>query len=240
MKRGKSGSIARRVLNVLLVVVAVTMFGHLLLQHLNLNVFDEKQVYVYELSNRLDLDDESSIPTWIAQAMLLSVAVLAFFTAYLEKRRASKTVWLIIGLVGLVFSLDEIASLHELILQVIHILALGFVPPTIVANAWLIVLPFVLAFGLWLLRLMTKTLPQRTIRLFMVAGGLFVVGAAGVDILTSTTDASLFFVQGILVFIEEGMELIATAIAIYAIVDYLEQTHGAVIGRAHRQLHSHK
>lgn len=229
-------SVARRIALGLGVAVFAMGVVHLLLQYLNLNVFNQQNGQIYELSNRFDLDDESSVPTWFSQALFLVISASAFLAAYLEKLRPKRLIWLGIALVTLVFSIDEIATLHEFTLQTIHVLLFGDSGPTGAANAWLVVLPFVGAAGLWLLWQMHIHLPRRTMLLFALAGTVFVVGAVGVDIITSTTARESFLNQGVMVAIEESFELVASIVVLYAVLGYLETAHGKRLSTAWSRL----
>lgn len=216
--------------------VAVLLAIHLVFQYYNLLVFDEKHATVFELSNRFDFDDESSLPTWLSQALFLSFGAVCFFAAYLERAKAGKRLWKIIGAVGVLVSLDEVMAFHETFLQQLHTYFFGDAATGFVANAWLFVIPFVLAAGGALLWQMLKAFPGRTVWLFALGGGLFVAGAVGIDIITNAIPRDTFLNQGILVALEEGAEMVSGAVFLYAAIDYLETHHLTRIRAAFAEL----
>lgn len=224
--------IAKRVLGVLLLVVFGIVITHLFLQYQNLNVFYQQNGQIYEISNRFDMDDESSVPTWLAQALFLAIATVAFLAAWLDSKKPISRLWFAIGWVGLVFSLDEIATLHEHVLQSLHVLFFADAAAANLSNAWLVITPFVLGVCGLVFVWMTRVLPRRTLLLFAASGVLFLSGAILVDIPGSTTGRESFMNQGILVAIEETLELLAAVLALFALADYTERTHGKRLKRA--------
>lgn len=234
-KSAPTGFAARMLVWLLVVVFALTTI-HLTLQYLNLNVFHEHNGPVFEISNRVDMDDESSFPTWFSQALFMAIAIAAFVAAYVQKNRTNRILWLIIATVGFVFSIDEIAAAHEMILQFLHLLVFKESSPTALDNAWMLVLPFVFLGGAWMAYKMYKAFPRRTVVLIVLGGCVLIAGGAFIDILTSTESKSSFYSQGILVAEEETLELVGSVIILYAVVDYLERFHRPQISRALRQL----
>lgn len=229
-------SVANRILWALIGVTLVITAIHLLFQYLNIVVFYQQVGQFYELSNRFDLDDESSVPTWFSQLLFLAIGVSALLAAYLQKNKAVRRLWGIIAAIGLLFSLDEISGLHERVLQSIHVLLFQDAGPTKLANAWWVVLPFVLVICGWLIWQMTHLIPRRTLFIFVLSGFVFLSGAVLVDLFTSVASRETFLNQGVYVAIEETLELIGTIIALYAILDYLETNYRTAISNAVRQL----
>ncbi len=229
-------ALSKKLFGSLVVVILVLAGLHLLLQHLNLNVYSELNGRVYELSNRVDFDDENSIPTWVSQALFLSIAGAAFLAAYLQKQTGARRIWAIFGSIGVFLSIDEVGSLHEMLLQTIHLLLFGETAPTVVSNAWVVLLPFVLIAAVLLLRAMLKYVPKRTIVTFVVGGAIFLVGAIFIDILTNADVENTFYARGILVALEESFELLGTSIVLFGIVDYIEQTYAVRIKKALKEL----
>lgn len=206
----------------LAISAAATLILHLGLQYLNLLVYNEQNGFVFELSNRLDLGDESSLPTWLSQFLLLLLAFFAWVASREESQAVAKRLWRLIALAGLVASIDEIAAGHELSLQTIHNHFFHEQQPTLVKNAWLIVGPAVIAAGLAFLLWAYRILPRRTFWLLTWSAVLFGAGAVGVDWLSSGVDPATFLSQGWLVGLEETLEIVGSALAVYATVEYLE------------------
>lgn len=225
-----------KMLGWLLAIITLLAAAHLLMQYLNLVVYSEQNGRVYELSNRLDFDDEASLPTWFSQFVFLGIAASATLAAYMQRQKAIRRIWGIVALLGLLFAIDETAAIHELLLQTVHLLLFGEKGPSIVANAWVVLLPFIAAAGVTLLLQMRKHLPALTVKLFLVGGVIFMTGAVGLDILTNADAVNTFYAKGILVAIEETLELLGTTTALYAVLQYLESNYATNIKRALAQL----
>ena len=229
---------ATRMLWVLVCFTLILTGVHLLFQYLNIVVFYQQVGQFYELSNRFDFDDESSVPTWFSQLLFLVIGASAFLAGYLQTNKPARRLWWMIAAVGLVFSLDEISGLHERVLQSIHVMFFQDASPTGLANAWLVVLPFVLVASAWLIWKMLHFLPRRTIFLFTLSGVVFLSGAIFVDMLASTAPRETYLNQGVYIAMEETLEFLGTVLGLYAIVSYLEAYHHGAISRAVKQLRS--
>lgn len=227
---------ANRLLWILLGVLAVTVGLHILLQYLNLAVFDQQQGQIYELSNRFDLDDEASVPTWLSMILYVLLSASAFLAATVQANRSLRRLWLGIGAIGLLFSVDEVATLHEFALQTIHVVVFQNAAPTGLANAWLVIAPFIIVAAAWLLWRMVRVLPRRTIVLFIVAGATFFMGAVITDLLISISSRDNFLNQGVYVTIEETLEFLGIITALYTIVSYIESHNSAALRKLAQQL----
>lgn len=225
-----------RLLRALVVVSLVLLFIHLGLQFLNLNVFHQQSGQIYELSNRFDFDDESSVPTWFSQALFLAISAFALLAACLQTKKAQRNFWRLIAFIGVAFSIDEIAGLHERILQSVHVAFYQDASPTGLDNAWWLIAPVLLLAGGWLAWMTIRLLPRRTTLLFVASGVAFLVGAVAVDLITSVVSREWFLNQGVLVAAEEMVELLACIGILYAMADYLEGNFNTELGSAARQL----
>jgi hypothetical protein len=219
-------SFAFRLFVGLLVLTFFLFAVHLILQYLNLEVYDEKAGQFFELTNRFDLDDESSFPTWVSQFMLIIISLGAGLAAYIEKKVSVRRVWAIVSAVALLGSIDEVSTLHESILQAIHVLFFKDSDSSGLANAWVIITPVVLFIVAIFIYSAIKVLPNRTIKLFIYALVPYLLGSIVIDLLTVSDLATTgFFDQGLMVGIEEALEILGLSIGIYAVADYLETHH---------------
>lgn len=229
---------AHRVLTYLLIAGFVILGLHLLFQALNLLVYHQQHGQFYELSNRFDFDDESSVPTWFSQILFLVLSVGSALAAYLSSDKRVRRLWAIIAVVALVFSIDEIAGLHEFLLQTLHVVFYKDAGPGSLSNAWLLVAPVVLLVTGIFITSMLRRFPKRTMVLFSGSVIVFLVGAIGVDAFNSLVERESFMSQGLLVGVEESFEIFSLIIIVYAVTDYLERLHGKVLHNAWRQLRS--
>jgi len=224
----------------LIIIITTLGAAHLMLQYLNLNYFNQESGVFFELTNRFDFDDEASVPTWISQLLFLLISASAGLLVVLEKIKPRKILWGIVSIVALIGSLDEVATLHENVLQSLHLLSFDESSPTILANAWLFIVPFLLIATVVFVAKATTLLPKRTIRLIVIAATVYLIGAVVTDIVTSSaiadSNSSTFMTEGVLVAIEELLELIGLSIMLYATVDYTERKFSGKLKRAKKEL----
>lgn len=232
----KSRPFSSKTFLTLISVTAILLVIHLFLQYVNLIVYEEQNGALFELSNRFDMDDEISVSTWFSQFLFLMVAAAAGLAAWLDRLKSSRRLWWIIAAIGLLASIDEGAAVHEFSLQTIHNFVYGDTSPSLLINAWLIVLPLLAVAGFLLARWGWHVLPKKTFLLFMAGGAIFMTGAVFFDWLISDVDSATYLSQGILVAAEETLEMVGTTVIIYAIIDYLEVEHKTKINQAIRNL----
>lgn len=220
----------------LFVISVCITLTHILLKYVSVVMYNDKHGFFFELSNRFNLNDETSIPQWISHIYFLIIAGSAWLAGRLSADKNKKIVWYIIAGVGVLMSMDDAATLHEFALQSIHNTFFLDTSPSLLSNAWLVLLPFVLLVLGWLAYLVFKTLPMRTALLFTLGGTVFLVGAIFVDSLANTIPELDFLNQGVLAAIEGGVQLLGLSLIIYTIVEYLEQHHQKQLAKAWNSL----
>lgn len=223
--------IARR----LALIVGLLLVLHLILQYLNLNVYHEKQGQIFEISNRLDVDDESSLPTWFSQFLLLGVAGLAWLAAKFDDG-AKRKAWRLVGLIALLLSIDEVGGIHEFVLQSAYLVYYTVLNHTRAIDPWWLLLPLILTVGGWLLWWLAKTLPAKVIKQFILGGAVFMSGAVGFELFGNDINKFSFMYQGVIAGIEESMEMFGTVIVIYSILSYIEQNHAVKLNKIRQTL----
>ncbi len=216
---------AKRVLILLLSVTFIFCALHVSLQFLTYGEKQNHSLTLFEISNRFDFDDENSIPTWFSQFLLLFLAGISATIAWLQSKKSPRFFWGIIATICLIGSIDEVATLHETALQFLHIAEFAEASSTSTQNAWLIAMPLILGITIAIFIWAIRVVPRRTILLCALATGTYLFGAVVVDILTISDANATFFTSGILVAIEESMELIGMSIGAYALLNYLENTY---------------
>jgi len=174
-----------------------------------------------------DPNGEANIIAWYSASALLLCSFLLGIIALAKKAdRDSYTLhWGILSLIFLYLSADEAAMLHEIADKPLReLLNLGgFFYYSWIIPAGIAVLIFGLAYVKFLLHL-----PSKTRWLFLLAGGIFVGGAIGLESISGLLDHS--YSQGrmasdeiVIIFetIEEFMEMVGIALFIYALLDYM-------------------
>lgn len=220
---------------VLVGVAAVLLTLHLAFQHLNL-AHNEKHGQIFEISNRFDVDDEASLPTWFSQAIWLGIASSSIVAAKLSSQKSARKLWLIMAGIGIIFSIDEVSGIHELSLQSLHLLFFGLEQSSSTLNAWWLVMPLVLAFGAWFVGKLLNVLRKKQWLMMMFGWLVFLIGAVGLELHGNDIPHNTFMYQGIVTGIEEGLEMLGGIIILYVILNHIDLYHSRKIRAAWHEL----
>lgn len=170
----------------------------------------------------LEVGNDSSLPTWYSSfALLICALLLALVTAIKKKVGDAYTYyWFFLSALFFYISIDEVATLRE---------TLDTATPSYLGGAfyytWTVVgIPFVVIFAITYLKFLAS-LPKDTKRLFVVAGGVFVLGAVGIEMLASLIHSHYGSADSMLhatvTTFEEYFEMLGIIIFIYALLLYL-------------------
>ncbi len=178
----------------------------------------------------INVDFESSIPTWYsAVALAVSAVLLAVIAAALRARKEARDLfaWAALASIFALLSVDEIAGFHESVGNIIR----EFVPTSgYLRFAWVlpafVILPLL---GATFLGFLTRLTPRRRLQ-FVVAGLLFVGGAIGVEMI----GAKLYAAAGdqltlpfvIYIHLEEFLEMSAIVLFNAALIEHLAELLG--------------
>lgn len=231
----KKTKIASKILLILLISTVVAFAVHVLLKYISVVIYNEQHGALFELSARFDVNDENSVPQWFSQLLFMCVGVSALLAAYLSEKKSARILWIVIGVIGVLLSLDDVATLHEFVLQSLHNRFFLDMTPSVFVNAWLLVLPVILIIGGALVYWASKALPRRTMIILAVGGITYVFGKILMDsVANNVTD--LFLDSGIMQGLEKIFQYSGISIVLYGILDYLERSHGQQIKRAIKAL----
>lgn len=189
----------------------------LLLIHIALTICHYRWIELPWIVRELfDVDEEESIPTWFSSGVLLLVAVVLFFIYHLKRLAgdALAPYWAGLGAGFTFMSVDEIAGFHETLNSVIEMS--WAVPGLVVA----------VVVGLLYLKFLSS-LPAATAVRFMMAGGIFVGGAIGVELATEPflyNDELDTLAYNLWTPVEEGMEMGGVIFFLSALFDYLKNS----------------
>jgi len=207
VKRSTWNQRSRQLLGVLAGMVLVIFALHFIGQLIGRAVGVDNRV-VTDIAARLSVDSELSVPTWLSAFLALVGALLAAVIGRNQTSRRPQIMWYGLALLMVIVSLDEVAALHELLLQGLHILADFGEGQTLLGNAWLLVLPFIIALGVVAAVFARQQLPTSTLRRLAVAAGIYLSGALVVEYLSIPVDkSSLVYLLGMVV-LEEALEFI--------------------------------
>lgn len=181
------------------------------------------QGWLFNLAGRFNVDQETSLPTWFSQVLLLLASGIAFFIARADELRSLRKYWYLVAVIMLLLSIDEGASFHETLGVWLgqHLgwqISLGF---TVLRDWVLLALIAAAVVGLLLWRFIIL-LPARTRILFALAASLFIGGALIVETLHFTTFQIEYgsLSQAVSNAIEEGFEMFGAITFIYALSSY--------------------
>lgn len=173
----------------------------------------------------LDVDKEGNLPSFFSSLLLLLAGVLMALTArqVLSSSTEDSRAWTGLALIALVMSVDEAASLHELLIDPIRRslggggwLYFGWVIPGAVLLA-----AMAIAHRRFFLR-QDAALRGRA----LLAAGLYFGGALGVELVSGYHAAAhgtgTLLYRALLVSIEEGMEMAGAIVLVRALLLHLE------------------
>lgn len=172
----------------------------------------------------LNFGSESNIATWYSSSALLLCSILLATIALIEKRSGGGDVarWGGLSVIFLFISADEEIQVHERASEYLRerFDTGGFLlyPWVILAAGFLFV--FVLAYLSFLVRL-----PARTRWLFVVAGGIFVGGALGLEMVEALYDSYYGTRDGLayatVASSEEVLEMVGVVVLVYALMSHI-------------------
>lgn len=167
-----------------------------------------------------NVDAEVSIPTWFAQSLLIVAAGLLFLIA--KSTRRDRLYWYILVGVMIFLSIDEGASIHELLITPMRGLLNIEMGP--LYYTWVVVYGLGLGVaGLFFVRFYVR-LGRKTRWLLAVSLAVFLVGALGMEMvgawIISQADVVWRFYAAA-VGVEELFEMLGAALLIYTLFDYM-------------------
>jgi hypothetical protein len=180
------------------------------------------------------VDYERNIPTWFSASVLLLSSVLLAAISSTKRAAGDKYVarWWGLSAIFLILSLDETAGIHD---RVNPLLTPVLLTSGSLKFFWVIPWSFfVLLFLLVYLRFFFA-LPRRVKWLFLGAGGLYVGGALGMEIVgwyMASEGVDKYWRQ-FETLTEESLEMMGAIVFFYALTGYLE---ASLVGRTNTQL----
>jgi hypothetical protein len=220
--------------------IMVLLVLHLLSQVLRFGFGYEYQMGFHE---RVYLGSELNIPSWFSSSVMLLCGIVLLWIARVTRQRGQPAApyWAALGAIFVLLSMDEAASLHEMLSPVFAgtMIRLGetfggiFVPLGAKGDRYAWVIPGAigtLILGLVFLRFLAM-LPTRTRWLFVLAGTVFVTGALGFEIAGGRysglhgADNPTFVM---IMTIEETLEKAGVSLFLYALLRHAETEFGAI------------
>ncbi|UCG86458.1 MAG: hypothetical protein JSW71_21595 [Gemmatimonadota bacterium] len=217
-----------RVAKILVSVVPVLLIASIAGQILN---HFRGHDYVFGFVPLFYLDGENNIPTYFSTMLLFVSALLLAIIAWSKKKQddAYALHWVILSAVFLLMSLDEGASLHDVVITPLRELLNITRGP--LYFAWIIPgMALIVAFAVFYYRFLFS-LPRRTRLLFSIAAILYVTGALGTE-MVGGHHAALYGMENfgytMLVSVEETLEMIGLIVFIYALLEQVKRNLGGI------------
>jgi len=189
-------------------------------------------VVAHKLMKLFYVDLEENVPSFFSTLLLALASGVLFLVAFLKRRDKDRYAaeWMILALGFLAMSFDEMAAVHERLIEPMREL-LGDGQLGIFYFAWvipmglLVLILGVLLFGFW------WNLPLRTKIGFFVAGSIFLGGSLGFELLESVQTEKFGMdtpAYVAMVTIEEAMEMVGIAFFVKTLIIYAYETYGEV------------
>jgi hypothetical protein len=170
---------------------------------------------------RFDVMQEGNVPSWYSGALLFTAGVLLGLIGadkYAQRDRF-RSHWIGLSILFMLFSLDEIAYLHEGVNNFLSQSSFGFL-----RIGWVIpAAVFVFIIGLWYVPFILN-LPSETRRLTIISAVLFLLGALGLEVLDNFLLADNDVMSPIVLasnHLQDLLEMIGVSLFIYTLLSYI-------------------
>ncbi|MDJ0552849.1 MAG: hypothetical protein QNJ68_00065 [Microcoleaceae cyanobacterium MO_207.B10] len=208
-------------------------FGVIFLTICSIAIQIGKYVFDYraDWTRLLNLDREMNIPTWYSGLMLISCGFIIrgiYFAKKADSDRFSQQ-WKILSIIFFVLAIDEIVSIHEIL--IIDDLADALNLPSFWHSVWVIPGTILVAIFIWKYWKFIRYLPKPLRRYFLIGISLYIGGALGMEKVGGVYDGidgqqNLFYAM--LATIEEVMEMMGCVVFIYGFLTYLGELKAAI------------
>lgn len=212
--------VLRNFLYVIIFLLIINLIGVISFNHFDFDYF---------LRPLFDFDTERNIPTLYSSIALFFCSVLLTSIASLYKR-IDKTYmyWLGLAVIFLFLSIDEIASIHEKLTnptrELLHTDETGMF-----RFAWIIPYSIVLVIFLLSYLKFLYNLPRKIGYLFVLSGGIFVIGALGLESLGGLPIfRSNKLIYSLLLTSEEFLEMLGIVVFIYTLLYFITIEFGDI------------
>jgi len=177
---------------------------------------------IFGLVALVDLNGERNIPAVFSFVALLAAALIASLIGQRLRIRQQRQAWRwqVLGLALGYMALDESLEWHEHIGQLLRV---GYSLPGGWHYSWIFPYVALVAAVVAVCLPLLRSLPGATRNGLILAGGIFVAGAAGMELVAgflSTYSPEHVALYRVAVAIEEGAEMFAIALLIRTMVNY--------------------
>lgn len=214
------------VLRNLVIAIGVLVIGNLITVYYLNNTYANVQELPKGLRlfvKLLNVDLEANLPTYFSALVLLGDAILLAFIAYGSKALGEQFLhWIGLSAIFVFISLDEMIQIHEQLRAPMEAL---FNTSGLLYFAWFIpYLALVVIIGIAYFKFMMR-LPKKILKLFILAGVVFIFGAVGMEMLGgmhAEVHREKNLTYALMYSFEEFLEMSGAAIFFYALISYIE------------------
>jgi hypothetical protein len=225
-------TVAKRMLVVITVLALLNLFAIFLFYGLNNDGILTRRLFLH-----FGLNEEGNISTYFSTLQLLVASALLAVVAKQAPTAGIGRRWWFLSAVFLFLSIDESTSIHEELTRTTNATVFHDVADNTTRlggymhYSW--VLPYLLLLGLLTVAYarFIWELPPRIRTLFVVSAVIFVMGAAGLEML----EGKFYLLYGkhnvlnsLACVLEESMEMLGVTIFIYALLLYIGNTHSNI------------
>ncbi|MDN5213592.1 hypothetical protein QQ020_16085 [Fulvivirgaceae bacterium BMA12] len=214
----RSKSVLKTILGMVCFFVFLNVSVYLLVRF---NVIPERYLLM------VNLDGEQNLPTFYATVLLLTASIILLLIAL---RGRQKYNWYLLSGIFCFLSLDENIEIHEQ-LTALTKSALATETQGIFYFAWIIPYGIITILLMIFLFKFVWNLPNRTRRLFIISGFIFLSGALGLEMIAGSyweESGWSSMIYKILAFSEETLEMTGVSLFIFALLDYIEENFGGL------------
>ena len=186
----------------------------------------------HKVAKLFDLDLELNIPAFFSMIILLTASLVLFAITFLKKRQSDKysLQWTILCAGFFFMAFDEIASVHERLIEPMRIL-LGKENLGVFYFAWVVpAIILVMLLGVYFLKFLLN-LPSRTRTNFIIAAFFFLGGSIGLE-MVSAKFSEIYGLETlrytVLATIEETCEMTGVIFFIRELLVYIAETYADV------------
>lgn len=191
---------------------------------------------VLGLVQLFSFDHENNVPTlYSAMAIILAGLLLVVIAVHQRRSGQYSAGWFFLAMVFLFLAIDETSSIHEqvgpLFVSMLDTFGLSLGDWILIHYAWLVPYGVFVALVLVFCAPLLRALPARFVWLFLIAGSVYLAGAAGFEILGGlergeNDTRSLRY--AILCTMEELLEMLGVLIFIHALLQYISAIPGGM------------
>lgn len=185
---------------------------------------------VFDFIKMVDFDYEANLPSLYSVLALILCSIILFLVASGKKRTQQpyRFHWKLLAWIFLFLAIDEGASIHE---DIGNIMEFFVTASGLLYFPWVIPYAGLVAFlALFYFRFLLH-LPRPTMVRFIIAGGLFLTGAVGLEMISAQEadiNGTATITYSILYTIEELCEMIGIVIFLQALLEYYATEFGTL------------